>query len=108
MDGRTGPLRAAPARGRHVYISVAVDRCLRLLVVTPDMHRVHHSVHRYEHDSNFGFNLPWWDRLCGTYRAQPDAGHLGMRLGLTDQPDAEPQSLPWFVTAPFRRMPPRG
>ena len=92
----------------NVYIPVAVDRFLRLLVVTPDMHRVHHSVHRYEHDSNFGFNLPWWDRLCGTYRAQPDAGHLGMRLGLTDQPDAEHQSLPWFVTAPFRRMPPRG
>ena len=61
----------------------------------------------YEHDSNYGFNLPWWDRLCGTYRAQPDEGHRGMRLGLVNQPDAEHQSLPWFVSAPFKRIPPR-
>ena len=89
------------------HIPPGVDRVLRLLVVTPDMHRVHHSVHRYEHDSNYGFNLPWWDRLCGTYRAQPDDGHQGMRLGLTDQPAAEHQGLPCFVTARFRRTPPR-
>lgn len=91
----------------NIYIPPAVDRVLRLLVVTPDMHRVHHSVHRYEHDSNFGFSLPWWDRLCRTYRAQPDEGHRGMTLGLPNQPDADHQSLPWFVTAPFRRMEPR-
>jgi sterol desaturase/sphingolipid hydroxylase (fatty acid hydroxylase superfamily) len=52
-------------------------------VVTPEMHRVHHSVIARETNSNFGFNLPWWDRLFGTYRAQPQAGHLGMRIGLT-------------------------
>ena len=52
-----------------------LDRLVRLIVVTPDMHRVHHSMLRHETDSNFGFNLPWWDRLFGTYRAQPEAGH---------------------------------
>lgn len=59
------------------------DRVLRWLVVTPDMHRVHHSIEPVETNSNFGFTLPWWDRLCGTYRAQPGAGHEGMVLGLT-------------------------
>ncbi len=55
---------------------------LRLLVVTPDMHRVHHSVDPEETNSNFGFNLPWWDRLFGTYRAQPREGHEGMTIGI--------------------------
>ena len=91
----------------NAHIPSKVDRLLRLLVVTPDMHRVHHSVHRYEHDSNYGFNVPWWDRLCGTYRAQPDEGHQGMSLGLPNQPDADRQSLPWLVAAPFRKIPPR-
>jgi sterol desaturase/sphingolipid hydroxylase (fatty acid hydroxylase superfamily) len=59
-----------------------VDRVLRWIVVTPDMHRVHHSVVAQETNSNFGFNLPWWDRLLGTYRAQPAAGHDGMIIGL--------------------------
>ncbi len=59
-----------------------VDAVLRLIVVTPDMHRVHHSVIPAETNSNFGFNLPWWDRLLGTYRAQPRAGHDGMTIGL--------------------------
>jgi sterol desaturase/sphingolipid hydroxylase (fatty acid hydroxylase superfamily) len=67
----------------NAYIPVAVDRVLRWLVVTPDMHRVHHSVEEYETNSNFGFNLPWWDRLFGTYRGQPRAGHEGMTIGLT-------------------------
>jgi len=66
----------------NARLPVAVDRLLRLVVVTPDMHRVHHSVHRDETDSNFGFNLPWWDRLLGTYRAQPRDGHETMTLGL--------------------------
>ena len=60
-----------------------LDRVLRLLVVTPEMHRVHHSIHRHETNSNFGFNLPWWDRLFGTYREEPEDGHLGMTIGLT-------------------------
>jgi sterol desaturase/sphingolipid hydroxylase (fatty acid hydroxylase superfamily) len=60
------------------------DRALRLLVVTPDMHRVHHSAAPAETNSNFGFTLPWWDRLCGTYRAEPAAGHERMTIGLED------------------------
>lgn len=61
-----------------------VDRVLRWLVVTPDMHRVHHSVIHRETDSNFGFNLSWWDRLFGTYREQPADGHTGMTIGQSD------------------------
>jgi len=66
----------------NVRIPVSVDRVLRLLVVTPDMHRVHHSVEDDETNSNFGFNLPWWDRLFGTYRDQPRAGHEAMTIGI--------------------------
>ncbi|MEO7940418.1 MAG: sterol desaturase family protein [Burkholderiaceae bacterium] len=66
----------------NARIPLGLDRVLRWVVVTPDMHRVHHSVLREETDSNFGFNLPWWDRWFGTYRAQPRDGHLGMRIGL--------------------------
>ncbi|MFZ5619520.1 MAG: sterol desaturase family protein [Pseudomonadota bacterium] len=66
----------------NVRIAAGVDRVLRLFVVTPDMHRVHHSVEDDETNSNFGFNLPWWDRLFGTYRAQPRAGHEGMTIGI--------------------------
>ena len=55
---------------------------LGLFVVTPDMHRVHHSIDPRETNSNYGFNLPWWDRLLGTYRAQPKAGHDGMTIGI--------------------------
>jgi sterol desaturase/sphingolipid hydroxylase (fatty acid hydroxylase superfamily) len=66
----------------NVRIPRAVDRVLRLFVVTPDMHRVHHSVHPSEANSNFGFNLPWWDRLFGTYRPQPRDGHETMAIGI--------------------------
>jgi len=66
----------------NIRIPIAIDRLLRLLVVTPDMHRVHHSIHPSETNSNFGFNLPWWDRLLGTYRAQPRDGHTGMTIGI--------------------------
>lgn len=66
----------------NVRIPAGVDRVLRLFVVTPDMHRVHHSVEDDETNSNFGFNLPWWDRLFGTYCAQPRAGHEGMTIGI--------------------------
>ncbi|MDT8386014.1 MAG: sterol desaturase family protein [Thiogranum sp.] len=66
----------------NVRIPVGIDRVLRWLVVTPDMHRVHHSVEDDETNSNFGFNLPWWDRLLGTYRAQPRAGHQDMNIGI--------------------------
>lgn len=65
----------------NVRIPGPVDKLLRLIVVTPDMHRVHHSIDRKETDSNYGFNLPWWDRLFGTYTAQPAKGHDGMTIG---------------------------
>ena len=66
----------------NVELPLHVDRVLRLLVVTPDMHRVHHSIRPDETNSNFGFNVPWWDRLLGTYRAQPVDGHEGMTIGI--------------------------
>ncbi|WP_323844374.1 sterol desaturase family protein [Microbulbifer magnicolonia] len=66
----------------NVRIRVGVDRVLRWFVVTPDMHRIHHSIHPSETNSNFGFNLPWWDRLLGSYRAQPRDGHEGMTIGI--------------------------
>jgi len=66
----------------NVRIPLAWDRVLRWIVVTPDMHRVHHSIDAPETNSNFGFNLPWWDRLFGTYRAQPAAGHEQMTIGI--------------------------
>lgn len=66
----------------NVRLPETLDRFLRLVVVTPDMHRVHHSVEDDETNSNFGFNLPWWDRLFGTYRDQPRGGHQGMTIGI--------------------------
>ncbi len=67
----------------NIRLGDSADRWLRMVVVTPDMHRVHHSMVPEETNSNFGFNLPWWDRLFGTYRAQPRDGHVGMRIGLS-------------------------
>ena len=66
----------------NVRMPRRLDALLRLFVVTPDMHRVHHSIVPAETNSNFGFNIPWWDRLFGTYRAQPAAGHDGMTIGI--------------------------
>lgn len=66
----------------NVRLSASIDRALRRVMVTPDFHRVHHSVHRDETDSNYGFNLSVWDYLFGTYRAQPRDGHQGMKIGL--------------------------
>jgi sterol desaturase/sphingolipid hydroxylase (fatty acid hydroxylase superfamily) len=66
----------------NIRIPAAIDRVLRLVVVTPDMHRVHHSIIPHETNSNFGFNLPWWDRLLGTYRPQPREGHESMTIGI--------------------------
>jgi len=66
----------------NVRLPAVLDRVLRWFVVTPDMHRVHHSVHRVEHDSNYGFNLPWWDHLFRSYTAQPADGHTTMQIGL--------------------------
>ena len=89
----------------NVRIPEHVDGLLRLFVVTPDMHRVHHSVIRKETDSNFGFNLSCWDRLFCTYRAQPVEGHLGMTIGLNEYPDARRQNLLWVLILPFFKVP---
>jgi sterol desaturase/sphingolipid hydroxylase (fatty acid hydroxylase superfamily) len=67
----------------NLRLVLGLDRVMRLVVVTPDMHRVHHSVWGVETNTNFGFTFPWWDHLCGTYRAQPAAGHEAMTVGLT-------------------------
>ena len=85
----------------NFFIPLRVDRFLRLLVVTPDMHRVHHSVFPFETNSNFGFNLPWWDRICGTYRAQPRNGHEQMTIGLNQFREASRLTLPWLLILPF-------
>jgi sterol desaturase/sphingolipid hydroxylase (fatty acid hydroxylase superfamily) len=66
----------------NVLLPQPIDRVLRMIVVTPEMHRVHHSSEPAETNSNFGFNLPWWDRLFGTYRARPAAGHTKMTIGI--------------------------
>ena len=91
----------------HANIAMprALDRLLRLVVVTPDMHRVHHSIHRAETDSNFGFNLPWWDWLFRTYRAQPKDGHRDMTIGIPIFREAGESRLDRLLTQPFRDDP---
>jgi sterol desaturase/sphingolipid hydroxylase (fatty acid hydroxylase superfamily) len=79
-----------------------LDRLLRLVVVTPDMHRVHHSIDPSETNSNYGFNMPWWDWLFGTYRAAPKAGHDGMTIGLPMFRDPGELRLDRLLTQPFR------
>jgi sterol desaturase/sphingolipid hydroxylase (fatty acid hydroxylase superfamily) len=79
-----------------------LDRVLRLVLVTPEMHRVHHSTNPRETNSNFGFNLPWWDYLLGTYRAQPAAGHEAMTIGLEEFRDEHvADRLPGMLALPF-------
>ncbi|WP_353533886.1 sterol desaturase family protein [Cognatishimia sp. WU-CL00825] len=84
----------------NIRLPLPLDRNLRRVLVTPDMHRVHHSVHRHEHDSNYGFSLSLWDRLFGTYIAQPAEGHDNMTVGLRWQ-DTRPAKLSWVLTLPF-------
>jgi len=91
----------------NAAMPVWLDRLVRLVMVTPDMHRVHHSVLRHETDSNFGFNLPWWDRLFGTYRALPEAGHDHMTIGLSIFRDARELRLDRLITQPFRNDAPQ-
>jgi sterol desaturase/sphingolipid hydroxylase (fatty acid hydroxylase superfamily) len=92
----------------NVRLPSAVERLLRWFVVTPDMHRVHHSVVRRETDSNFGFNFPWWDRLFGTYRSKPEAGHEAMTLGIGQFRDPRELRLDRMLTQPFRDDPGQG
>ena len=86
----------------NVRIPAAIDGILRLLVVTPDMHRVHHSIDPRETNSNFGFNLPWWDRLFGTYRAEPQAGHEAMTIGIAQFRSPRELRLDRMLLQPFR------
>lgn len=85
----------------NIKLPAALDRLLRLVMVTPDMHRVHHSIIPHETNSNFGFNLPWWDRLCGTYRPQPEKGHLDMTIGLKEFRDPAKLTLLRLLIQPF-------
>ncbi len=77
-----------------------LERPVRALLVTPDMHRIHHSKDHLEMNSNFGFSVPWWDRLCGTYRKEPGNGQIGMEIGLSGYP--APLSLLQAIELPFR------
>jgi sterol desaturase/sphingolipid hydroxylase (fatty acid hydroxylase superfamily) len=86
----------------NVHLPQKLDAALRLLIVTPDMHRVHHSVERVETDSNYGFNVPWWDRLFGTYTPQPNAGHLGMTIGQKHFRSRREAWLDRMLLQPFR------
>jgi sterol desaturase/sphingolipid hydroxylase (fatty acid hydroxylase superfamily) len=86
----------------NVRLPPRLERVLRSTLVTPEMHRVHHSVIPRETDSNFAFNLSWWDRLFGTYRAQPAAGHEGMIIGLEQFRDPRELRLDRMLLQPFR------
>lgn len=89
----------------NVRLPLGLDRIMRLLIVTPDMHRVHHSVITKETHSNFGFNLSLWDRLFKTYRAQPERGHIDMQIGLPDfQDEIESERLPGMLMIPFKKV----
>ena len=85
----------------NINIPVRIDRWLRYIIVTPDMHRVHHSIDRKETDTNYGFFIPWWDRLFRTYCDQPGAGHDKMTIGLNEFRDSRSIWLPWLLLQPF-------
>ena len=86
----------------NVALPPRFEPVARWIVVTPQMHQVHHSIERTETDSNFGFNLPWWDRLFGTYRAQPEAGEQNMTIGLPIFRSIAELRIVRLLTQPFR------
>jgi sterol desaturase/sphingolipid hydroxylase (fatty acid hydroxylase superfamily) len=88
----------------NIALPLWLDRYLRIFIVTPDMHRVHHSVLHREHDSNYGFNLSVWDRLFRTYTAQPRGGHQGMTIGLPPYQNLNPTRFDWSLLLPFRPL----
>jgi len=90
----------------NIALPQGFDRVLRLLIVTPDIHRVHHSVLWREHDSNYGFNLSLWDRLFRTYTAQPEGGHQGMTIGLPPYQSEAPTRFGWSLWLPFGQQRP--
>jgi sterol desaturase/sphingolipid hydroxylase (fatty acid hydroxylase superfamily) len=92
----------------NIRLPLGLDRAVRRLIVTPDMHRTHHSVVPRETHSNFGFNLACWDRLFGTYRAEPEAGHEGMIIGLPQYRSARQLTFVRMLLQPFRTPPAQG
>ena len=92
----------------NVRLPLWLDRVLRLVVVTPDMHRVHHSIIHRETDSNYGFNLSIWDRMFSTYIPQPRDGHDGMTIGLSEYQSEDPARIVWALAFPFKPMRKRG
>lgn len=91
----------------NLRLTKRLDNVLRCLIVTPDMHRVHHSVHQLETDSNFGFSLSVWDRLFGSYRAQPQDGHDAMQIGLHEFRQHQDQGFSQLMLQPFRQVSPQ-
>ncbi len=89
----------------NVRLPRKLDAVLRLLWVTPDMHRIHHSVLSKEYNQNYGFNLSVWDRLFGSYCAEPEGGQKGMRIGLMAYQHEASHALPWMLRLPFQRHP---
>ena len=85
----------------NIQIPASIDRWLRWIVVTPDMHRVHHSVNKIETDSNYGFSIPWWDHIFRTYRSQPLAGHTKMKIGLNEFQGNKVVFLHWLLMQPL-------
>lgn len=94
---------AAMFNHANIKLPLHLDRKLRLFIVTPDMHRVHHSTVPRETNSNYGFNFPFWDRIFGTYIDQPGLGHQGMKIGLKEYRGNNPANLLWCLILPFRR-----
>lgn len=88
----------------NIRLPARLERALRTVLVTPEMHRIHHSVIRAETDSNYGFTVPWWDRIFGTYRAEPAAGRDGVVSGIGDFAGARDQWLDRLLLQPLRRM----
>lgn len=87
----------------NIRIPLNVDKVLRLFVVTPDMHRVHHSIIKEETNSNFGFNLPWWDYIFNTYKSQPQAGHDNMKIGIESFRNPRELWLDRLLIQPFKK-----
>jgi sterol desaturase/sphingolipid hydroxylase (fatty acid hydroxylase superfamily) len=85
----------------NLNLPLSIDSVIRCVIVTPDMHRVHHSIHRNETNSNFGFNFSFWDRIFGTYLNQPSDGHLKMTIGITDFRQPKFLRLDWLLLIPF-------
>ncbi|MDX8397315.1 MAG: sterol desaturase family protein [Mariprofundaceae bacterium] len=85
----------------NIRLPKAIDAVIRLLFITPDVHRIHHSIIKNETNSNYGFNLSLWDKICGTYRAQPKLGHDQMIIGLADFQQSPTHQLSWMLRLPF-------